>query len=89
MSVTIWRTMMMNHMAQPHVYKRMNDLRRRDAERYAENWRLMRLAKPLRKWTLPKPGCWLMCQLGHALVWLGERLQGYASPQPAALRNGQ
>jgi hypothetical protein len=81
--------MMMNHMAQPYVYKRMNDHRRRDAERYAENWRLMRLAKPARAWTLPKSGCWLMCQLGQLLVRLGRRLQGYASPQPAAAHNGR
>jgi len=79
----------MNHLGQPYVYKRLNDLRRRDAERYAENWRLMRQAKARRSWSLPRPGCWLMCQLGQLLVRLGRRLQGYASPQPAAAPNGR
>ena len=76
----------MNHMDQPYVYKRMNDLRRRDAERFADNWRLMRLARPRRAWSLPRPGCWLMCQLGHMLVRLGKWLQGYALPLSARIR---
>jgi hypothetical protein len=53
---------------QAELLKRMSDMRRADAERQAENWRLARLAQAGQQGWLSRQGCWLLCQLGHVLV---------------------
>ena len=72
----------------PDLYKRMNDRRRKEAEGQAESWRLLRQARAGRSRWLPRPGCWLLRQLGHMLVKVGRWLQAYASPQQAIRNNG-
>ena len=70
----------------PDLRKRMEDRRRREAERQAENWHLLRRARKAQRSWVSRQGCWLLCQLGHLLVRLGQQLQRVGAPQP--LRNG-
>ena len=65
--------------AHPELLKRMSDLRRQEAMRRAEHWRLVRLATGSRPGWLSRQGCWLLCQLGRTMVGLGRRLEGYGS----------
>ena len=53
--------------------------RHADIRREAESWRLARREKQGPSSWLPPQGCWLLCQLGNALVWLGRRLEHYGS----------
>ena len=50
--------------------------RHADIRREAEHWRRTRTA---RSGWLYLRGCWLLCRLGHMLIWLGQRLEGYGS----------
>jgi hypothetical protein len=60
---------------QAELLKRMGDMRRADAERQAENWRLARLARARQRGWLSRQGCWLLCQLGHVLAgWSSGRV---------------
>jgi hypothetical protein len=68
----------------PDLHGVMGSLHRREAMRRAEAWRLLRQAGLQRRGWLPRPGCWLLCQLGRLLVRAGRRLQEFgSSPQPA------
>lgn len=65
---------------QPDLRKRMEDRRRLEAEQVAADWQLLHRADGRQRWVKPKgwmtkKGCWLLCQLGRALVWSGRRLQ--------------
>jgi hypothetical protein len=51
--------------------------RHADIRREAERWRQTRIT---RSGWLSRQGYWLMCQLGRALVRLGQRLANYGSP---------
>ena len=53
---------------------------RREAEtwRAAERHLVHRGKQGLSSW-LSLQGCWLLCQLGNALVWLGQRLERFGS----------
>jgi hypothetical protein len=66
----------------PDLQKRLEDRRRLEATRDAENWRLVRLARRQHPGWLSRQGCWLLCQTGRLLVQLGRRLQAYGAPQP-------
>ena len=58
----------------PDLQKRMEDRRRLEAEQYATNWRLLHRSDGQQRW-VARQGCWLLCQVGRALVWSGRRLQ--------------
>lgn len=58
-------------------------LRRDDERRQAEAWRLWRLARQGERSWVSQRGCWLLCQLGRALVRLGRQLEGYGLSQRA------
>lgn len=62
--------------------------RMQEAQRDAENRRLLRSVKMDQRRWLPRQGCWLLCQLGRLLVALGQHLQRYGHPQTFTL-NGQ
>jgi hypothetical protein len=57
----------------------LNSLRIDQARRGAKTQRRVRPGWMMRQ------GCWLLCQLGHLLVALGQRLQGYGPARPAPL----
>ncbi|MBN1640911.1 MAG: hypothetical protein JXA09_06725 [Anaerolineae bacterium] len=59
----------------PDLRHRMEGYRRREAEAYAANWRLLHQSRPARPNPLSQGGCWLLCQLGRLLVWSGQRLE--------------
>ena len=63
----------------PDLRKRMGDGQRMEAERRAENWRLLRQARKAHRSWVSRQGCWLACQLGHFLVRLGQQLQSWRS----------
>ena len=54
---------------------------KRDQMRDAARWRLLREAGLVRRVPLPRPACWLLCQLGRVLVALGRQLERYAQPR--------
>jgi hypothetical protein len=62
-------------------------MRRGEARRYTEHRRLLDAAMrgPSR---LPRPGCWLLCQLGRGFLWLGHHLLQYGHSRTVVL-NGQ
>jgi hypothetical protein len=64
----------------PEMLKRVEDERRQDQRRQAEQWRLVRLASQGRSpgW-LSRQGYWLLCQLGRWMVSLGRQLQQYST----------
>jgi hypothetical protein len=57
--------------------------RHADIRREAERWRLARQGKQGPPSWLSPQGCWLLCQLGNALVWLGQWLEHYGSAAAA------
>jgi hypothetical protein len=63
----------------PDLQKRIFDRQRHDAETYAANWRLLQGTQEL-NW-LGQQRCWLLCQVGRALVWSGHQLQRYSAWQ--------
>jgi hypothetical protein len=71
---------MMDYM-QADLQKRMFDRQRHEAEAYAANWRLGQAARRARFGWLGRQRCWLLCQIGQALVWSGRRLQRYGAWQ--------
>jgi len=56
----------------------------KDQLRQAARWRLLREAGLVREIQLKRSTCWLLCQLGHALVALGEQLEQLGQPRLAA-----
>jgi hypothetical protein len=48
-------------------------------------YRLRRQRRKLQPGWMSRQACWLLCQLGHLLVALGERLQRYGLPQVLSL----
>jgi hypothetical protein len=71
---------MMDYM-HPDLRKRMVDRQRHEAEAYAANWRLLQEAQQRRSGWFDRGRCWLLCQIGQALVWSGRRLQRYGTWQ--------
>ncbi|MBN1937694.1 MAG: hypothetical protein JW934_23755 [Anaerolineae bacterium] len=69
-------------MLDPSLHQQLDRLRRQEALREAEKWRLGQLVPDRRRLAL-RPGCWLLCQLGRLLVRWGQQLQRYAPPQAA------
>ena len=67
----------------PDMQKRVQDGRRQEAMRQAEDWRVLHQGKAGRSSWFHERGCWLLCQLGHLLVWVGQQLEGYGLSQPA------
>jgi hypothetical protein len=51
--------------------------RQQEATRVAQASLLYRRLPHLPPAWIPRPGCWLLCQLGSLLVNLGRRLQRY------------
>jgi hypothetical protein len=64
----------------------MEDRRRQEAVRVAENWSLLRKAKADRRPWFAQGGCWLLCKLGLLLVAWGKRLQRYGPLQAEGVR---
>ena len=68
--------------------------RHADIRREADHWRatsgrlagqtLARRGKQAPPHWLPRQACWLLCQTGNALVWLGQRLEYYGSTAAAS-----
>ena len=67
----------------PDLLKRMNDLRRHDAETRADRWRLTRLATGSQLDWVSRQRCWLLCQLGRTMVQLGRRLEAQGAMRGA------
>jgi hypothetical protein len=61
------------------------DMRVDEAQQQAEARHLRRRHGVRQPDWLPRQGCWLLCQLGHLLVALGERLEQYGLPQSLPL----
>ena len=61
----------------PDLNKRMEDRRRAEARHRADAWRLLRQARGNRQPWFAQQGCWLLCQLGHLLIRLGQQLERY------------
>ena len=55
-----------------------------DQLRQAARWRLLREAELVHGIQLKRSACRLLCQLGRALVALGEQLEQYGQPRLAA-----
>lgn len=72
--------MMMNE----YVMQRVKQEEKKDQLRQAAHWRLLREAGLVRAPQIRQTACWLLCQLGRALVSLGERLEQSAQPRLAA-----
>ncbi len=66
----------------PYLWKQVEDQRRLEAEQHATNRRLLRQAGRRQRWVARK-GCWLIYQVGRALIWSGHWLQ-----EVGALRSG-
>jgi hypothetical protein len=49
--------------------------RREDMRRDVVRWRLLKQVE--QPSVLIRQGCWLLCQLGRWMVWLGRQLQEY------------
>lgn len=58
----------------------LNEMRIREAQRWAESCRLLRQADLAQTGWLTRQRCWLFCQLGRWLVALGRRLEQYGLP---------
>lgn len=50
--------------------------RHTDIRREAEHWR--RTRAPRQSW-FSRQGCWLLCRLGQALVWMGGHLESWGA----------
>jgi hypothetical protein len=57
---------------------------KKDQMRRAAKWRLLREAGLVPGMQVKQTACRLLCQLGHALVALGEQLERYGQPRLAA-----
>ena len=64
---------------------RIANLRRAQLRQDAARWRLVRRARRTRPERLFRAGCWLLCQVGHLLVQLGERMQDWGAARPVAM----
>jgi hypothetical protein len=56
----------------------------KDQLRLAAQWRLLRDAGLVYKIQIKRSVCWLLCQMGRALVALGEQLEQIGQPRLAA-----
>jgi hypothetical protein len=63
----------------PNLQAAAAKARHADIRREAERWRLTRQGSVARVDWLSRQGCWLLCHLGRALVWLGEQLERWGS----------
>jgi hypothetical protein len=61
----------------PDLDKRMEDRRRAEARHQAETWRLLRQVKANQPGWFVRRGCWVLCQVGHLLIRLGQQLEQY------------
>lgn len=75
-------------MVDPFLVELELKMRLGEAQRYAEQRRLLRSAGMHGPSWFPRPGCWLLCRLGHALLWLGQHLLQYGQSRTVVL-NGQ
>jgi hypothetical protein len=71
----------------PDLHERMGHIKRQEALRSAQAWRLARLATAQHPGWFRRQECWLLCQLGRAMVRLGRRLLEYGTPQAALGRH--
>jgi hypothetical protein len=55
-----------------------------DQLRQATRWRLLRDAGLVRGIQIKRSVCWLLCQLGRALIALGQQLEHVGQPRLAA-----
>lgn len=60
-----------------YVVERTVQMRVKEELCRAESHRLLRQSELQRRGWVSQRGCWLLCQLGHLLVALGERLRQY------------
>lgn len=65
----------------PDILKQIDSQRHAEALRQSAHWRQAKVAVP-QPW-VARQGCWVLCQIGHALVWLGRRLERSMAPQAA------
>jgi len=69
------------HSADIRAAKAIVEARRHEASQMAEIHLLHQRFPNLPPAWLPRPGCWILCQLGNLLVALGQRLQKYGLAQ--------
>ena len=67
-----------------YTVHRVRQEQKKDQLRQAAQWRLLREAGLVRELQLRRSACWLLCQLGRALVSLGEQLEQIGQPRLAA-----
>jgi len=72
--------MMMNS----YAVHRIREEEKKDLLRQVDRWRLLRDAGLLPETVIKRSTCRLLCQLGRALVALGEQLEQYGEPRLAA-----
>jgi hypothetical protein len=63
---------------------RVRQEQKKDQLRHAARWRLVRQAGLVHGLQVRQSACWLLCQLGRALVSFGERLERHGEPRLAA-----
>jgi hypothetical protein len=68
-----------------YVAEMIMDARVGEALHAAEERRLLRAARLVRRGWLFRQRCWLLCQLGHLLIALGQRLRDLGLPEPLSL----
>jgi hypothetical protein len=71
-------------MMHDYAVHRIRQEENKDQLRQAARWRLLREAGLVREVQLKQSACWLICQLGRALVALGEQLEQAGQPRLAA-----
>ena len=67
-----------------YTVHRVRQEQKKDQLRQATRWRLLREAGLVREMRIKRSACWLLCQLGRALVSLGEQLEQIGQPRLAA-----
>jgi hypothetical protein len=67
-----------------YAVHRIRQEEKRDLLRQVARWRLLRDAGLLPGMLVKRSACRLLCQLGRALVALGEQLEQYGQPRLAA-----
>jgi hypothetical protein len=65
----------------PDLWCRVEHRRRAEMRHRAEQWRLLRQSRSGERPWLARSRCWLLCQVGRTLVWIGQRLESLGSVQ--------
>jgi hypothetical protein len=68
-----------------YVAESIMEIRVRETLRDAEERRLLRRARLVRRGWFYRQRCWLLCQLGRLLIALGQRVRDLGLPEPFSL----